>query len=100
MELKEVEVFSTVVNAAVVRVPGRKFPGVVIQGDSLSILRSDVREARKLAAAAAGSEEAREELAAVLEELEDKLAGYLTVYEETLRAHGMALPYGTGTTVD
>ncbi len=98
MELKEVEVFSTVVNAAVVRVPGRRFPGVVIQGDSLSILRSDVQTARELASV--DSPEARAELADVLVELEEKLAGYLAVYEETLRAHGMALPYNVRTKND
>ncbi|WP_328881044.1 DUF6959 family protein [Streptomyces sp. NBC_00299] len=31
-------------NDAVVRLPGRRFPGVLIQGDSLHILRSDVPE--------------------------------------------------------
>lgn len=32
-------------NNAVVRLPGQRFPGVLIRGDSLSILRSDVSEA-------------------------------------------------------
>jgi class 3 adenylate cyclase len=84
-------VFSTASNAAVVRVPGRRFPGVVIQGDSLSILQADVRQARALARE--DSQEARQELADVLMDLEEKLSGYLAVYEQTLRAHGMALPY-------
>jgi hypothetical protein len=34
----QLELWSGQVNSAVVRVPGRRFPGVVIQGDSLSIL--------------------------------------------------------------
>jgi hypothetical protein len=34
----QVEVWSSEVNAAIVRMPGRRFPGAVIQGDSLSIL--------------------------------------------------------------
>ncbi|MCY1017442.1 DUF6959 family protein [Pyxidicoccus sp. MSG2] len=94
MERKEVEVFSTASNTAVVRVPGRRFPGVVIQGDSLKLLLDDVRTARELAGAAADS---REGLADVIAELEEKLAGYLSVYEETLRAHGLELPYITRT---
>ena len=34
----QLEMWSEQVNSAVVRVPGRRFPGVVVQGDSLSIL--------------------------------------------------------------
>lgn len=91
MERMELEVFSTASDAAVVRVPGRRFPGVVIQGDSLKILWDEVRTARERAS----SPEGREELAGTLEHLEELLAGYLCVYEETLRAHGLELPYGS-----
>jgi len=38
MELAELEVFSVAANQTIVRPPGRAFPGVVIQGDSLSLL--------------------------------------------------------------
>lgn len=31
-------------NNAVVRLPGRRFPGVLVQGDSLHILRTDMAE--------------------------------------------------------
>jgi uncharacterized protein DUF6959 len=34
----ELEMWSIQINSSVVRVPGRRFPGVVMQGDSLSIL--------------------------------------------------------------
>jgi hypothetical protein len=44
MERVEAELFTDGGNNAVVRLPGRRFPGVLIQGDSLSILRSDVAE--------------------------------------------------------
>jgi hypothetical protein len=37
---QEPEVLSDVSNNAVVRMPGRRFPGLVIQGDSLSIKTS------------------------------------------------------------
>ncbi|MFD9220210.1 DUF6959 family protein [Streptomyces sp. NPDC060064] len=39
------ELFTEGGNDAMVRLPGRRFPGVLIQGDSLSILRSDLAEA-------------------------------------------------------
>ncbi|MER5537409.1 DUF6959 family protein [Streptomyces mirabilis] len=44
MECIEAELFTDGGNDAVVLLPGRRFPGVLIQGDSLHILRSDVAE--------------------------------------------------------
>lgn len=44
MERIEAELFTDGGNDAVVRMPGRRFPGVLVQGDSLHILRSDVAE--------------------------------------------------------
>lgn len=38
MERKELEVFSEASNYGIVRMPGRQFPGCVVQGDSLSIM--------------------------------------------------------------
>jgi hypothetical protein len=38
MTKMEIEVYSEATNQAVVQMPGRQFPGSVIQGDSLSIL--------------------------------------------------------------
>jgi len=35
MERMELDVFSTETNQAVVQTPGRRFPGLVIQGDTL-----------------------------------------------------------------
>jgi hypothetical protein len=37
MERIEIEVYSQATNQAIVRMPNRKFPGCVIQGDSLSV---------------------------------------------------------------
>ncbi|MFD7558859.1 DUF6959 family protein [Streptomyces sp. NPDC059835] len=44
MELIEAELFTDPGNDAVVRLPPRRFLGVLIQGDSLSIIRGDVAE--------------------------------------------------------
>nr|WP_251829139.1 hypothetical protein [Streptomyces sp. ATCC 21386] len=44
MERVEAELFTDPGNDAVVRLPPRRFPGVLIQGDSLSIIRADVAE--------------------------------------------------------
>ncbi|GAA4998584.1 DUF6959 family protein [Streptomyces siamensis] len=44
MKRVEAELFTDGGNHAVVHLPGRKFPGVLMQGDSLHILRSDLAE--------------------------------------------------------
>ncbi|WP_442810279.1 MULTISPECIES: DUF6959 family protein [unclassified Streptomyces] len=44
MERVEAELFTDGGNNAVVRLPPRRFPGVLIQGDSLSVIHSEVAE--------------------------------------------------------
>ncbi|MFD0232027.1 DUF6959 family protein [Streptomyces decoyicus] len=44
MERVEAELFTEGGNDAVARLPGRRVPGVLIQGDSLHVLRSDLAE--------------------------------------------------------
>ena len=88
IEKIEVESFSTDPNAAVIKLPGRKFPGAVIQGDSLKIL-IDCLENASILAKRLGDSQLQESV----EELENLLTPYLRAYEETLRANGQLLPY-------
>lgn len=44
MDVKEVEVFSEVVNNAVVRMPDRTYLGSVIQGDALFLLHAEAMD--------------------------------------------------------
>ncbi|WP_217179547.1 hypothetical protein [Streptomyces sp. AC495_CC817] len=88
MERVEAELFTDPGNDAVVRLPPRRFPGVLIQGDSLSIIRADVAEI--VAACDQGDiGEAREAAALVLAHLDELLARYGTALE----ANGIPLPY-------
>lgn len=88
MEVIQVEQYSDAVNAVILRTPGRSFPGMVIQGDSLRIL---LRKAeRGIESFAAGNmEEGRDYLLEITEDLKDRLIHY----EEVLKAHGFDLPY-------
>jgi hypothetical protein len=85
---EQIEVWSPNVNGAVVRMPGRRFPGVVIQGDALSALLDSALSLVESLANKAGSEEL--DLAV---ELANQVESHLEHYEETLSAKGWSLPY-------
>ena len=70
MKLSEVEIYSDATNMAVMRHPSRNFPGVLIQGDSLHRLLSEL--AVVLAEKGTLSEEATAELEGIHEELSEK----------------------------
>lgn len=88
MKIEPIEVFSETSNIAVLRVPGRKFPGSLVQGDSLSILVNESEELLSFVQVTGNAEAitiARDHL--------EKLQGRLEHYEKVLGAHGIELPY-------
>jgi hypothetical protein len=85
----EVEMLSEASNQVVLKLPGRAFPGSVVQGDSLAVLLSLARTVRDRARLTGDPELA--EQAAQLHEL---LRGRLLHYQSTLLASGWRLPYG------
>ncbi|MEU0028491.1 hypothetical protein [Streptomyces sp. NPDC006335] len=88
MERVEAELFTPGGNNAVVRLPGRHFPGVLVQGDSLHIVRTEVAEI--LEACERGDlAEARDTAGLLLSGLDELLAGY----EAALSDHGIRRPY-------
>jgi hypothetical protein len=88
MEMIEVEAFPPLGNWAVVRLPGRTFPGVVMQGDSMSSLVLWLREA-ETALANADVKAAEDLIALVLDTLEEVRRGY----EAMLEANDIGFPY-------
>jgi hypothetical protein len=88
MELKEVEVYSDALNRAVVRMPSREFPGIVVQGDTMAGLLETAEEVRSLAATT-GNEDLIEAAQVMVEEI----TGFLSHYEAVLKRHGIRLPY-------
>ena len=84
----EIQVLSDAVNSPVVRMPGRRFPGVVIQGDSLHYMSVLAKEIQQISMRL-NCEELVDLTADLNKLLADKLAGY----EKTLRSHDLELPY-------
>ncbi|MFC9589916.1 DUF6959 family protein [Streptomyces sp. NPDC056944] len=88
MERIEIELLAPGGNGAVVRMPGRRYPGVVIQGDSLSIMRRQVAELT--AACAQGDVDGALDLSQfLLADLDENLGSY----EDALARHGIPRPY-------
>lgn len=84
----EVELLSDAVNAPVIKMPGRRYPGVLVQGDSLSILYDTVEEVEE-----AFSSGNADELRGLIAELKAALCGKMKVYENALAEEGVDLPY-------
>ena len=77
------KLLSTATNYAVVQLPGRAFPGTVIQGDSLNNLIALLKEALT-------SETERGDLIA---EVLEVLSGAQLRYENACTQNGIQLPY-------
>ena len=83
-----IDVLSETVNCVVVQMPERKYPGLVLQGDSLRILLDSAEEICGLCASAGSSE-----LSEAASSLKEKLAGYVSAYEQAMKEAGRELPY-------
>ncbi len=82
MRAEQIEIYSDATNAAIMRHPGRRFPGLLIQGDTLfSLYQLSTR----------GSSHPED-----LNELQDRLRGLLEHYKEVLAAHDIELPFYEG----
>ncbi len=82
------EILSDATNCAVVAIPGRKFPAVAIQGDSLKVLVELAEEIDQLS-----RQRQSEDLSAAVSTLREKLQFYLAAYETTMKARGLELPW-------
>lgn len=76
---------SPATNFSVVQLPGRKFPGVVVQGDTLNSLVSSIQRIEQSCADAC----AKDELGLILEQLTEAKE----FYELVCKNRGIPLPY-------
>ena len=88
MRIEPVEIYSDATNAAVMRHPGRHFPGVLLQGDTLySLCRAADRACQ--VAQRASDDDVYEEL----NEIRNRLWDLLNHYKSVLLEHQMQLPF-------
>jgi hypothetical protein len=88
MRAESVDIYSDQTNAAVLRHPSRKFPGVLIQGDSLYSLCCQADQACLAASSMRGTAAYDE-----LDDLRNRLWGYLRHYKNVLAEHEIPLPF-------
>jgi hypothetical protein len=86
---RELEVFSEATNAAVIQLPERRFPGVLVQGDTL---RSWEITVEKIIEALKDDDLAEARDGAVY--LHETLHHQIEHYERVLAKHKIRLPYG------
>ena len=88
MRTEMVDIYSDQTNAAILRHPGRRFPGVLVQGDSLSRL---CQQADSVCAGAKAVLD--DELYEEMDGLRETLRAYLNHYKVVLREHRIELPF-------
>lgn len=88
MDTRSVEIYSDRTNAAVMRHPGRRFPGVLVQGDTLYTMCQSADWLCKAARGALQEEEFDE-----LNSLRNRLWDFLTHYKQVLAEHQIELPF-------
>jgi hypothetical protein len=91
MDVQPLEVYATDSNYAVVKPPGRQFPGAVMQGDSLRQLCGLAVGIAKLFRDSGPTDDP--EVLGGVQELTELLVGRLLHYQRVLVAHGIELPY-------
>lgn len=88
---KTLELLSEPVNFAVVQLPERSYPGVVIQGDTLNGLVGRLEEIGDLVRS--NRPEDLDDLVAEVQMLQEQLSAARDFYEATCARRGIELPY-------
>jgi hypothetical protein len=90
MEYMELEVYSQSINRGVIKMPSQGFPGLLLQGETLSTLLRLAASIHERSQATSDPELIESSL-----ELRDSLQQLVAHYEATLGRHNIPLPYST-----
>ena len=90
MEYMELEVYSQSINRGIVKMPSQSFPGLILQGETLSTLLRLAQVVQEKSQKTLDTE-----LIETALELRDSLQKLLSHYEATLGKHNIPLPYST-----
>ena len=90
MEYMELEVYSQSINRGVIKMPSQGFPGLLLQGETLSTLLILAKSINEKALGTSDTELIETSL-----ELRDNLQKLVSHFESTLGKHNIPLPYST-----
>jgi hypothetical protein len=90
MEYMDLEVYSQSIDRGVVRMPSQSFPGLVLQGETLSSLLKLARSTYEKS-----SNTTDTELVDTSRQLMETIQKLVSHYEATLSRHNIPLPYST-----
>lgn len=90
MEYMELEVYSQSIDRGIIRMPSQNFPGLLLQGETLSTLLRLAKSAHEKSKNTADTE-----LIDVSRELVETIQKLVSHYEATLTKHNIPLPYST-----
>ena len=88
MKSIQVDVLLEAINCPVVQMPGRNYPGIVIQGDTLRSLLAEVEDVAVLC-----GDVGKPGLSDAVTGIKEMLIGYVRVYEHAMKEAGRSLPY-------
>jgi hypothetical protein len=90
MEYMDLEVYSQSIDRGVVRMPSQNFPGLVLQGETLSSLLKLAKSTYERS-----SNTTDTELVDTSRQLMESIQKLVSHYESTLNRHNIPLPYST-----
>ncbi|MGL4235177.1 DUF6959 family protein [Tabrizicola sp.] len=89
MRREIVEIYSDHTNAAILRHPGRKFPGVLLQGDTLHALCQDIDNVLEKLDRSSSVYQG-------LNEIRNSLWNFKSHYKSVLVEHNLPIPFSEG----
>jgi len=90
MEYMELEVYSQSIDRGVIRMPSQSFPGLLLQGETLSSLLKLAKQTYEKSQNTSDSE-----MIETSRELVENIQKLVAHYESTLNRHNIPLPYST-----
>jgi hypothetical protein len=90
MEYMELEVYSQSINRGVIRMPSQNFPGLLLQGETLSSLLNLAKSIYEKSSTTTDTG-----LVDTSRELMESIQKLVSHYETTLSKHNIPLPYAT-----
>ena len=93
MRQETVDLLSDAANAVVLKISWRRYPGILLQGDTISICCSELDELKTLIRADLDDAKVIEEVRSLIDGLSDQFNSLKAHYVSCLKANDLPLPF-------